>query len=342
VRALILHGPGDLRLEEVPDPEPAPGEVVIAVEAALTCATDAKMLRQGAHPALPPVPAPFGHEAAGTVVAVGEGVAWPARGDRVAVANSAPCGECFFCARARPSLCEHIVYLSGAFAERLRVPARIAARNLLPLPPGLAPEHAAMLEPFACAVRAVERSGAAAGDEVVVIGGGVQGQLLTALLAGRGCRVTLCDPHADRRARALSFGAARALDAPRDQEGVRRVRAAVPGGRGADVVFEAVGRPATWEAAVAIARPGGEVNLYGGCAPGTTVTLPTFPLHYGELRVQGSYHHTPEAVREALARLAAGDAPYGELIGAPIGLEEVAGVLAASGPKRPVIPRGAA
>jgi L-iditol 2-dehydrogenase len=338
VRALVLHGPGDLRLEEVPDPEPGPGEVVLDVEVALTCATDAKMLRSGRHPALPALPAPFGHEATGRVAAVGAGVEGLSPGDAVVVANSAPCGACFTCVRGRPSLCEDPVYLTGAFAERLRVPARIVARNLLPRPPGLAPELAAMVEPLACAVRGVERSEVAAGDLAVVLGGGVQGQLLTALLVRRGARVLLCDPHEDRRARALRFGAEAVLEAPRDAAAIARVRAATPAGRGADLVFEAVGRPQAWEAAVALARPGGEVNLYGGCAPDTTVTLPTAPLHYGELRLQGSYHHTPAAVREALGLLSAGAAPFRELVGEPLALADVPAVLAGPGPKRPVVP----
>lgn len=339
MRALVLHGPDDLRLEDLPVPRPGPGEVVLQVTRALTCATDAKMLRQGAHPALPPPPAPFGHEACGVVAAVGDGVAGTREGDAVVVANSAPCGECPPCLRGRPSLCEHIVYLSGAYAEYLRVPARIAARNMLPLPAGLAPERAAMVEPLACAVRGVERVEAGEGDEVVVLGGGVQGTLITALLAARGCRVTLCDPHDERRERAVRFGAARAMDAPRDPDDLAQVRAAHGEGRGPDAVVEAVGRPEAWEAAVALARPGGEVLLYGGCAPGATVTLPTHPLHYGELSVRGSYHHTPQAVRRALQHLADGDAPYGELLGDDITLEEVPGVLrAGSGPKRPVRP----
>lgn len=337
MRALVLHGPDDLRLEEVPMPVPGPGEVVLRVTGALTCATDAKMLRQGGHPALPPNPAPFGHEACGVVAAVGEGVTGAAAGDAVVVANSAPCGECPPCAVGRPSLCEDIVYLSGAFAEYLRVPARIAARNMLPLPDGLPARRAAMVEPLACAVRGTERVQAGAGDEVVVLGGGVQGTLIAGLLAGRGCRVTLCDPHEARRERALRFGAARTMDAPRDAAAVQAVKDAHGGGRGPAAVVEAVGRPDAWESAVAIARPGGEVLLYGGCAAGTTVTLPTFPLHYGELTIRGSYHHTPDAVREALARLAANDAPYDELIGEEIGLEDVADVLrAGSGEKRPV------
>jgi L-iditol 2-dehydrogenase len=339
VRALILHGPGDLRLEEVADPAPGPGEVVVGVASALTCATDAKMMRLGRHPALPPPPAPFGHEAAGTVVAVGPGAGGVRPGDRVVVANSAPCDACFYCRRGRPGLCEDIVYLTGTFAERLLVPARIVARNLMALPDGLAPERGAMAEPLACAVRTAERSAAGPGDEVAVLGGGVQGQFMAALMAARGCRVTLCDPHPERRERALRFGASATRDAPRDADGAARVRRTMNGGRGADVVVEAVGRPETWELAVALARPGGEVNFHGGCPAGSAVTLPTGPLHYEELRVQGSYHHSPTALRRALALLAEGAAPYEELVGAPVGLEEVPDVLAAgSGEKRPVIP----
>lgn len=338
MRALILYGPGDLRLEDVPAPVPAPGEVVLDVEYAMTCATDAKMLRNGRHPALPDPPAPFGHEATGRVASVGPGVDGFAVGDAVVVANSAPCGGCFFCGRGRPSLCESLVYLSGAFAERLRVPARIVATNMLPRPPVLDPRLAPMIEPLACAIRGAERSEAGEGDTVVILGGGVQGQFLTACLARRGCQVLVCDPHPDRRELALRFGAARAVEAPRDAEGVAAVVSATPGGRGADVVFEAVGRPETWQTAVALARPGGEVNLYGGCPVGTSVTLPTGPLHYGELRIQGSYHHTPAAVRAALEMLTAGATPFGDLVGETVGLEDVPTVLAESGAKRPVVP----
>ncbi len=338
MRALILHGPGDLRLEEVPEPQPAQGEVVLDVEYAMTCATDAKMLRNGRHPALPEPPAAFGHEATGRVAEVGAGVEGFAVGDPVVVANSAPCGECFFCRRDRPSLCESLVYLSGAFAERLLVPARIVAKNMLLRPDGLDPRLAAMIEPLASAIHGVERSEAGDGDTVIDLGGGVQGQLLTACLARRGCRVVVCDPHPERRTRALRFGAERAAGAPRDDAGLKAARAETPGGRGADVVFEAVGRPETWQAAVALARPGGEVNLYGGCPVGSTASFPTEPLHYGELRLQGSYHHTPAAVRAALDLLTAGVAPFADLVGEPVGLEDVPAVLAASGAKRPVIP----
>lgn len=337
MKALFLHAAGDLRLQDVPEPVAAEGEIVVAVDAALTCATDAKMLRAGAHPALGALPAPFGHEVAGTVVERGPGVGWPAVGDRVVVANSAPCGRCRACAAGRPNLCRAIVYLTGAFAERLRVPAPIVARNVVPLPVGLPPEMGAMAEPLACAVHSAERCGAGEGDVVLVLGGGVQGQMVGGLLARRGCRVHLADPHPDRRERALRFGAERSHPAPRDAAGAAALRAELPGGEGADAVVEAVGRPHTWRLAAALARAGGEVLLHGGCPAGSEVTFPTGPLHYQELTLRGSYHHTPAAVREAVALLAEGAVPFGELLGAPVGLAEVPAALATEpGVKRPV------
>lgn len=337
VRALILHGPGDLRLEEVPEPRPGPGEVVVEVTAALTCATDAKMVRTGAHPALGPLPAPLGHEVAGVVAEAGEEVASPRPGDAVVVANSAPCGACADCRDGRPNLCARIAYLTGAFAEMLRVPAAIVARNTHPLPAGLAPEVAAFAEPLACAIHTADRCGPLEGREALVLGGGVQGQLLTRLLAARGARVHVADPHPDRRERALRMGAAGVHGAPRDPGALRALRARFGGGRGAGLVVEAVGRPESWEAALALARPGGEVMLHGGCPAGSTVRFPTHPLHYAEVTVRGSYHHTPQAFRSALESLAHDATPARELLRDPVGLDEVPRLLASSpGEKHPV------
>lgn len=338
MRALRLHGPGDLRLEDVPDPRPGPGEVVLQVEYAMTCATDAKITRNGSHPAIGPCPTPMGHEVTGHVTDVGPGVTGFRSGDAVVVANSAPCGSCFWCEAGDHSLCDSLVHLWGTYAERVRVPARIVAMNMIPRPAGLDPMIAPMIEPLACAVHGADRSSAGAGDTVVILGGGVQGQFLTARLASRGCRVFVCDPHPDRRERALRFGAVGTADAPRDADGVDRVRALTPDGRGADVVIEAIGRTDTWRSAVGIARRGGEVVLYGGCPPGSEVSFPTAPLHYGALRVIGTYHHTPTAVREALRLLASPPVPLDELVGDPVGLADVPGVLSRSGVKRPVDP----
>ncbi len=339
MRALILHGAGDLRLDEVPDPSPGPGELVLAVGTALTCATDAKMMRAGAHPALGPLPAPLGHEVTGVVAAVGAGVAWPRVGERVVVANSAPCGVCAVCRSGAPNLCPDIVFLTGAFAELLRVPAAIVARNTHPVGADLAPEVAAFAEPLACALHSVRRCGPAGGREVLVLGGGVQGQLLASLLAAGGDRVHLADPHSERRERALRLGAFAVHDAPRDAEGAEALQGELTGGRGADLVVEAVGRPETWELAVVLARPGGEVLLHGGCPPAAVVHLPTGRIHYSEITIRGSFHHTPDVFREALDRLAGGEIAVHEFLHPEIGLEDVAATLTASpGDKHPVRP----
>jgi L-iditol 2-dehydrogenase len=334
--ALVLHGPDDLRLEEVPDPRPGPGEVVIAVEAALTCATDAKMMRAGAHPALPALPAPFGHEAAGRVAAIGPG-ADVAIGQRVVPANSAPCGRCDDCRRGHPALCPGLVHLSGAFAPRLRVPAAIVAVNLVPIPDGLPSAVAAMAEPLACAVRAVSTSAARDGDHALVIGAGVQGLFLTMLLALRGCRVVVADPNPDRRARALAWGAEEVVAADRSRADAERLRSRTPGGRGGEIVFEAVGRPEAWATAIAAARPGGEVTLYGGCPPGSEVALPAGAVHYSELTIRGSYHHSPDAFRDAVGLLAASPARFGGLLEGPIALREVSAALRGGGGVKQIV-----
>ncbi len=338
MRALILHGPGDLRLEEVPTPVAGPGEIVVEIEAALTCATDAKMLRRGHHPSLGPLPAPFGHEGSGVVAATGAGVRGVSQGDLVVVANSAPCGRCEWCARGREGLCDRFVYLTGTFAEFLRVPAQIVAKNVIPRPAGLAPELAALTEPVACAVRAAERSAVRAGESVVVLGGGLQGQVICAVLARRGCVVMLCDPHPERRALAARMGAWRVDDAPRDAVGLARIREHTPGGRGAHATVAAVGDVRVWESAVALTRPGGEANFHGGPAPDDVLRLPASHLHYGEITLQASYHHTPSTLRQALELIADNGELFARLLGPEIGLEQVAGVLARGGPKRFVRP----
>jgi len=339
MRVVTLHGPGDLRVQEVADPSPGPGEVVVRVLAAVTCATDAKMAAAGAHPALGPLPAGLGHEVAGVVALVGDGVARPRPGDRVVVANSAPCGACRPCREGRPNLCADLTYLTGAFAELLRVPARIVACNLHPLPEGMDPAVAATAEPLACAIHSAGRAGDVPGRVVLVLGGGYQGRMLAGLLASRGAEVHLADPHAERRDAALRSGAAAVHDAPRDAAAARALAAALPGGAGADLVVEAVGRPGTWALAPLMARSGGRVLVHGGVPAGAEVAIPAYDIHYREVTVLGAYHHTPETFAQALRVLR--DPPFdmSDVLHDPIGLDDVPAALRVSrGVKHPVIP----
>lgn len=326
MKAALLHGPADLRIDEVAAPEPGPGEVVLTIRAALTCGTDRKMYYRG-HPALGPYPSRLGHEFAGIVAAVGENVAGFSLGDHVFCADSAPCGACFQCRRGRPNLCEDLVYLLGGFAEQILVPARLVAQNLHPLPADVGLELAPLAEPLACAIHAVDRAAITRGDDVAIVGGGALGLMLSALVRRAGGRPIVLDPHQQRLDLAERFGAEGTIRAERGGVDVERLKRRLPGGRGADQVFEAVGRPEAWELAIEMGRPGGVVNLFGGCARDSRVPVSTYRVHYEELRLQGSYHHTPRCIARALELLAAGPPPWAELCGPRIGLEALEAAL---------------
>jgi L-iditol 2-dehydrogenase len=327
MRAAVLHGPEDLRIDDVDTPAPGPGEIVLAVRAATTCATDVKMYRRG-HPALGPYPARFGHEFAGEVVARGEGVTAVTVGELVFCADSAPCRACPPCRRGQMNLCEDLQYLLGGFGEHLLVPARVASRNLHGIPPGVPLARAPIAEPLACALRAADPF---VGESAVVLGAGAIGLFLCACLSLRGARVTLVDPHPDRLALGRRFGAADIVVATKGPEDADAVRG-LGGGRGADWVFEAVGRPEAWQAAVAMAAPGATVTFVGGCPRDTTISVPTQRLHYDELTLRGSYHHTPGHIARALDLLSEPAIPWDQLVGPAIALDDLPGLMASGLP----------
>jgi L-iditol 2-dehydrogenase len=293
MRAAVLHGPDDLRVEEVEDPA---DEVIVEVRAATACGTDRKMLRHG-HRILGGYPARFGHETAGVRADTGE---------RVLVGDSVACGECRPCLAGRAAICRAPTWVLGGFAERIAAP--LAA--LHSIPDGLDFAGAAMAEPLAACVHAVGRGGDAA--DVAVLGGGTIGLMLARLLVLGGREVLLCDRHPERRAQAEALGA----------------RSSAALGEH-DLIFEAVGRVEAWEQAVAAARPGATVVLVGGCPSGTTVTLDTSPLHYDELDVRGAFHHTRAEVDRALLLLARGDVDWRALAGEVVGLDDLAAALRA-------------
>lgn len=305
-----LYGPGDLRLEEMPVPEPGPGEVLLRVERALTCGTDLKIFRRGHHPALGPLPSLFGHEVAGEIVAVGEGVEGFRPGMRVVAANSAPCGACRPCQRGEFSLCRALTFFFGAFAQYARIPAPIVRVNLYPIPDHLSAAAAALVEPLACALRGIEAAGIEPGCTVLVMGGGALGLMLAHLAKSRGAWVALSDPHPERREAARALG----VDLPLDARGGIREELTRALGELPDVVIEAVGRVEAWEAAADLVRPGGRVILFGGCPVGTRAAFDTARLHYQELTLRGVFHHHPRFVRAALNLLAAGRVPVAQLI----------------------------
>jgi L-iditol 2-dehydrogenase len=300
MKAAMYYGIRDVRVEDVPDPQAGPGEVVIQVEAATTCGTDVKMYNRG-HVIVKwdELPMGFGHECAGTVVEVGEGVTKFKPGDRVATHNTGPCGVCFYCKRGQNSMCENSVSIRGAFAEYVRIPAAVVRQNVFHIPPGLSFQTACLLEPLSCAVYGVDEIGIELGDIVVVNGAGPIGLMIARLAALRGAHVISCDLSGKRLAVARRLGAAQTVNVSEVADQVQAVRALTPQGRGADVAIEAVGYPEVWERTVQMARRGGRVLLFGGSRPGTTFTVSTELMHYSQLTLKGVFHTTPLHVSKA-------------------------------------------
>lgn len=316
MRAAIFRGPGELGIEEVAEEQPAPGEIAVEVRAAATCGTDLKSYRRG-HPKLFPVlPSRFGHEFAGVVTAVGDGVTGFAAGDRVVAANTAPCGRCWACTLGRQSLCENLAFLNGAFAEQVVVPRAIVECNTYVIPDTLPFASAAPLEPLATVVHGMAETGIELGDTVVVHGAGPIGLMFVRLATLRGADVISVDLSPWRLGQAERAGAVETIDiSGLDREQVvARVKRSTPGGRGADVGIEAVGLPAVWEQTVATLRPGGTAVLFGGTPRGATFAVDSSAMHYEEYTLKGVFHHTPRYVKTAVELLASGKVDGGLLI----------------------------
>src|SRR5215472_15576108 len=306
MKAAVLHGREDIRIESVPVPEAARGELIVRVGAALTCGTDLKVFRRGYHARMIVPPALFGHELAGTVVEAGEGVADFARGDRVVALNSAPCGECYFCERGQENLCDDLLFNNGAYAEFIQIPARIVAKNTLRIPKYVPLEHAALTEPLACAVHGFKDSNPYPGDTVAVIGGGPLGLMILHVAALAGCEVIAIVKHNGQVDAARELGAAHVVQTANIRKAIQETRALTPRGQGVDIAIEAVGIPETWQEALEMVRKGGTVNFFGGCAVGTHVALDTNRLHYNDITLRATFHHTPAICRRALDLIASG------------------------------------
>ncbi len=314
MRAAVLRGQEDLRIEDVPVPTAGPGELVLRVGAALTCGTDLKVYRRGYHAKMLTQDRLFGHELAGTVVQLGQGVTRFALGDRVLPLNSAPCDACFFCLHNQQNLCGDLLFNNGAYAEYIRIPARIVEKNTLSVPDAIPFEHAALTEPLACVLRGLEESNATAGQTAIVLGAGPIGLLFIHAASLLGLHVIAVVKRKDQVATARHFGAEQVLrisDCVSPETGeieapVAAARALTPEGRGADLVFEAVATPEAWQWAVQMARKGGLVNLFGGPPSGTSISLDTNLIHYSDLTLKASFHHTPATARRAFDLITSG------------------------------------
>ncbi len=299
--AAVLYGKEDVKIEKVPIPRVGDGEVLVKVQVALTCGTDLKVYQRGYHARMIVPPALFGHELAGVVEQVGAGVKAFKKGTRVVALNSAPCGMCFYCSKHQENLCEDLLFNNGAYAEYIKVPRRIVEANMLAIPSNVSFEEAAMAEPLACVLRGLHETNVEIGDTVTVIGGGSIGLMFVQVAKLIGCNVIAVVKRDAQVAAAKRLGADEIVQITQVQDPVQAVRNLTGDRRGSDTVIAAVGSPQAWEWSIDMVRKGGTVNFFGGCAAGTKVNLDTNRLHYSEITLKATFHHTPETVRKAFA-----------------------------------------
>ncbi len=293
MKAFVQSGVGRYAQEEIERPRPAAGEIVLRVGTAVTCGTDLKLLARG-HARIG-LPVTMGHELGGEVAEVGEGVRGWTVGERAVPGVSGPCGRCADCASGRANLCAagHADRMWGAFAEYVRVPAGVVAANLHRIPEGLDDEVAAFLDPVASVFHGWNRLRAPSGS-MLVYGAGALGFLWASVASRRGLEVVMASRRPERAALAQRYGA-RFVDLSRESPPA------------ADVAVDCTGQSTVWERLAELVRPGGQVLLFGGCAPGARVGFDAARLHYGELSLVGAFHYTPDDARAALEALAAGD-----------------------------------
>lgn len=324
--AAVLYGKEHLRIEPVTVPEIEQGDLLVRVKAALTCGTDVKVFRRGYHARMIVPPALFGHELAGDIVGVGGAATKFQIGQRVVAANSAPCGECYYCRRHVENLCDDLLFNNGAYAEFIRIPARIVEQNTHVLPPHVTYQDAAMVEPLACVLRGLEETSVRPDDTVVVIGLGPIGLMFVRLAHVKGARVIAIGRRQTQLDRAARMGAEELL-LSNDSTDLGQAVRDLTGGRGADIAIEAVGLPEAWEVAVKMVRRGGTVNFFGGCPNDSRIALDTSLLHYSEITCKASFHHTPSHIQKALATVSRGEITARDFVNGAEPLANLLGVM---------------
>ena len=330
MRAGVYHGAGRVATEYVPVPEIAEGEVLIQVAACGICGTDLKKIQHGF---IRP-PQIFGHEVAGTIVAVGSAVHRWKEGDRVVSFHHVPCGACFYCDRRFFSQCPAYKKVGltagfepngGGFAEYVRAMPWIVERGMVEIPAGISFEEATFVEPVNTCLKAVEKARIEPGETVVVIGQGPIGLILMLLARRAGARVLTTDPMAERRAVSERLGAAGAFDplVLSVAEEVRKFTA----GRGADAVLVAVPLPAALTEALAIARPGGRVLLFAQNDPHMKIEFPAADVGVEEKEILGSYSAALDRQEESANLIFSRTLPVSALITHRFSLEEFGAAL---------------
>ncbi len=323
MKAAVVHGLNDIRIDEVPMPEIGPAQVLVRVGAAGVCSTDVKTLAGLSPPRT--VPAILGHEVAGLIVETGTDVEDWQVGQRVAVYPIAACGGCFYCMAGRHSLCLREYGLGrgadGAFAEYLAVPSEVLSLGGL-VDIGDTPyATATLIEPLSCVLAAARQCRTGEGSSVVVVGCGPMGLLHVYANRRLGAKVVAVDMNAERLEHARRLGAQAALNPDRDS--VREGVLAATEGLGADIVIAAVGFVDAVCQSFDYVRPGGILNVFGGTPRGDMMTVDPRWLHYGEITLTGTFASSVQDFRDAWTRLQEDPEPVNSIVSHHCRLDDI-------------------
>ncbi len=315
MKAAVVHGKDDIRIEEYPSPQAGPGEMVVKVRSSGICATDIKtLLGQGLPKNLPTI---LGHEVVGEVFELGEGVAGFQTGERVAVYPIAVCGECYYCKNGRHNLCKKEFGLAhgidGGFAEYVRLPRQIInAGGVIKIPKDLSYEKAVLAEPLSCGLAALRANKVKSGDKVVVVGAGPMGLIHLKISKWIGATVIMADLLDKRLKIADQMGADFCINVSKTSlmDEVKKIT----DGAGAEVVITSLGVPKVIEESLKLVRNGGTFNIFGGPPAGQPITIDPRWVHYSEIIITGTFASTPDEFKKAIDLIASGELEVEDLI----------------------------
>ena len=326
IKAVVYHGPLDVRCESVPMPACGADEIRVKVDACAVCGSDWKAYKSG-NPRMKP-PITIGHEFTGLIETIGAGVRGFATGERIVMATSLSCGKCLYCRRGWRNLCTDLrpmgFYYNGGMAEFVTIPARALQQgHVVKVPAGVKAIHAALAEPVSCCVFAAGNCGITQGDIVAVLGAGPMG-ILNACVAREfgAAKIILSEVNPSRLKQAEAFGFDRLVNPA--TEDLAKIIKDETGGCGADVVIVAAPAAQPQEQAMTLARKRGTVCLFASLPAGKSMLhVDSRPIHYGELRVIGSSDSTDAHVRRAVELIAGGSLPANRVASHVLKLDDI-------------------
>lgn len=301
MKAAVVYGKDDIRIEDYPTPSAGAGEIVLKTRASGICATDIKtLLGQGLPKDLPTI---LGHEVVGEVFEIGAGVQGYQRGDRVAVYPIAVCGDCYYCRKGRHNLCEHEFGLAhgieGGFAEFVRLPRQIVdIGGVIKIPDGVSFEKAVLAEPLSCAMASLSTCKVCPGDTVVILGAGPMGLMHLKLAKWIGATVIMIDLLSERLDIASKMGADYGINSSSGDH-IQQILT-LTDQKGAHTVIASLGIPSVIAENLKLTRNGGTFNIFGGPPAGQTIAVDPRWLHYGEIKLTGTFASSPADFEKSL------------------------------------------